>query len=1414
MPEKLPKIVGVWTLGERIGRGGFGTVYHATNPKTGDESAIKCIPLAGLSADSLASAESEIDLLKSLDHPNIVKYIGTELTPTHLHIVLEFAENGSLADIIKRFGNLTETLCTVYVAQVLKGLEYLHGQGVIHRDIKGANILTTKSGVVKLADFGVASSFGARGGSLKRDEAAASAAALGGGAEMDVVGTPFWMAPEIVQMSGLTSACDVWSLGCTVIELLTGKAPYFDLAPMRALYRIVQDEYPPMPEGASDRCRDFLHECFQKEPSFRMSAAQLLEHPWIASLGEPEDGDEEEDSDSPLHHGGEDPSGPAPEAAPKTASTAPPAASRAPARAKPPALRRRETFRVIKPAAEQWLEAAGDGTGAGRSASRALVSRGGDGLKKASVAEMRASILNTCKQYDTIRFGGGGARARGRAKPPPPRPSRPPSADKSGRPPRPTGAPGDGAGGDSGRGVPPPAGKMPPPRPTKRPAPEGGVRTKSVGKRPPPPRPRKNVSARAVQASVRLGRAAAAGAHPAPRPAPPGKTGARGTREGPNPEASVGGLPPAGPAGPAGPASDKAASDKAEDNDKATTKQEAAGAPPASGTASADAPFVRLSFGHAPGSPPSSPRGAADARNASRAPSCLSLALDLGLAATSKFEIATASNAPGGGRPRRQTARGQDEPGDDVLAGHDLLALSAEMSWLVGRLADRGDVEEAAVLQAIDAIRDHVTGRPAGGAPPGAASGGASPALPRSSAGASRPGERSRARRAAVARCVFVRSRGIAPLVALVPASGPWGRSPRVALAALGLLNALVRDDTKLLEMLTLVGLVPEVLARLEGGRNFEFSPPNVGRSDPAAASGRSPADRSASGADLGARVRAKIRREASAFVLRLARSSPTGRQMLVACGGLRTLARLVRRGAAPAPEARASRGAETDRAEAGGEIGLVLDGVEGILALLEGEPRAGYGGLGAREESALLCLEDGLASQLGGERGLLLRLLQSPAWSPSDADAAERGGAPHAPGSPLDAAEAVVRALVLLSRGDGAVLEAMGCGDLFAGLLTVLGDAGRPAAPPGGRAGGAPLPPPCVPDEISDGALLVVRNLSACPKNLEPLGACGAVPALVGLLGRCLRARDEADRSASGRPAAQRRPPTLENLRQSAAERRESLLLETIFRLLRLNRARQEEAADAGVVPLLKRVAQERLGKASLSAGTVDLDAQFFGGFGSFGSGPGGGSLARLGTLAGPGRANVSGHELALPLLCELAHAPGVHDHLWESHGVEFYAALLGSPLCQRAALGALRSWLEEDADRVEGVLLRAPVLDKLVGFFRSVPETRLEDLLEPLERMMAASRRLSRALGRASFFVARVLELLQCPAARVRTRLLLVLQRCFRAHPRPRWLLLEFGLYPRVRQLAAPRGMVIVERVASQLIREFDERLGSDGD
>jgi len=222
-PEEISRL-GDYQVMESIGKGAFGQVYRGLCIRSAETVAIKRVFLQGIPKEELDSIEMEIKLLQGLMHPNIVKYRDAIRSEKHLNIVLEYVENGSLASLLNKFkGAIPEPLIAHYIGQVLLGLNYLHNQGVIHRDIKGANILSTKEGLVKLADFGVATKLNE---SRKSDS---------------VVGTPYWMAPEIIEMTGQQSpACDIWSVGCTVIELLTGKPPYFDLQQMAALFRIVQ----------------------------------------------------------------------------------------------------------------------------------------------------------------------------------------------------------------------------------------------------------------------------------------------------------------------------------------------------------------------------------------------------------------------------------------------------------------------------------------------------------------------------------------------------------------------------------------------------------------------------------------------------------------------------------------------------------------------------------------------------------------------------------------------------------------------------------------------------------------------------------------------------------------------------------------------------------------------------------------------------------------------------------------------------------------------------------------------------------------------------------------------------------------------------------------------------------------------
>lgn len=248
-------------------------MLKGTSVDRGDYVAVKQIDKFMIDAVQLPGIKKEAEILKRLNHPNIVKIYSFVETPNTLYFVLEFVEHGSLAGLLKKFGVFPEQLIASYTAQILQGLKYLHGEGIIHRDIKGDNILITKDGKVKLADFGTA----------KLEDAEKKT--------QTVVGTPYWMAPEVIEMSACGPTSDIWSVGCTVIELLTGAPPYFELGPMSALFNIVEDRHPPLPEKMSDDLRSFLKVCFKKDPRQRPTASDLLDHKWLKQLARDSNGD-------------------------------------------------------------------------------------------------------------------------------------------------------------------------------------------------------------------------------------------------------------------------------------------------------------------------------------------------------------------------------------------------------------------------------------------------------------------------------------------------------------------------------------------------------------------------------------------------------------------------------------------------------------------------------------------------------------------------------------------------------------------------------------------------------------------------------------------------------------------------------------------------------------------------------------------------------------------------------------------------------------------------------------------------------------------------------------------------------------------------------------------------------------------
>jgi serine/threonine protein kinase len=212
----------------------------------------------------------EIRTMQRLRHENIVAYRGTYTDSENLSIFMDYVPGGSICSMLEKFGHFNERLIMVYTQQILQGLDYLHCHRIIHRDIKGANILVDTDGRCKLADFGASKRL-------------ADIASQTGGGNKSLRGTPFWMAPEVIKQIGHGRQADIWSVGCTIIEMGTGKPPWVNFtSQISAMLHIANTNEPPLfPEFLSDSARDFLLLMFERDPLLRPHARTLLEHPFL-----------------------------------------------------------------------------------------------------------------------------------------------------------------------------------------------------------------------------------------------------------------------------------------------------------------------------------------------------------------------------------------------------------------------------------------------------------------------------------------------------------------------------------------------------------------------------------------------------------------------------------------------------------------------------------------------------------------------------------------------------------------------------------------------------------------------------------------------------------------------------------------------------------------------------------------------------------------------------------------------------------------------------------------------------------------------------------------------------------------------------------------------------------------------------
>jgi len=286
MTQNLPKYdlkeFDTVTLGKKLGAGSFGSVYVGLLA-SGRFVAVKQLELSGEVDEG--ELNKEVDVHRKLVHENIIRYLHSSTdrtsTPPKLNMYLEVVTGGSLNSVMKTLPGckLPLSVAKVYARHMLLGLEYLHSNGVAHRDIKGDNILISQdTGLAKLADFDQAK--------VVQQTVRGSS---GHGAKT-LAGTPYWMAPEVItEESGYNPfKADVWSAGCTVAEMLTGKAPWVPMQnPMGVMYKLANSQGWPdaIPRDEKDLgskdAIDFLDQCFQRDPKIRPDCTTLLSHPFL-----------------------------------------------------------------------------------------------------------------------------------------------------------------------------------------------------------------------------------------------------------------------------------------------------------------------------------------------------------------------------------------------------------------------------------------------------------------------------------------------------------------------------------------------------------------------------------------------------------------------------------------------------------------------------------------------------------------------------------------------------------------------------------------------------------------------------------------------------------------------------------------------------------------------------------------------------------------------------------------------------------------------------------------------------------------------------------------------------------------------------------------------------------------------------
>ncbi|KAJ3309519.1 hypothetical protein HDV04_005959 [Boothiomyces sp. JEL0838] len=270
-----------YELKQVIGQGSSATVYLANYKLQNLPVSIKVIDLDLFERNQIDELRRELQIMTLSKHPNLLPVYGSFVNGSKLFIVTPFLSAGSGLDIMKTAykNGMEEAVIATILKQVLQGLEYLHAQGLIHRDIKAGNLLVNNDGLVQLADFGVSSSLSENGNR--------------NASRKTFVGTPCWMAPEVMDQSGYDFKADIWSFGITALELAKGHAPYAKYPPMKVLMLTLQNSPPTLDRENtvhkySKSFKDMIDSCLQKDPTKRPTAEKLLTHPFFKTAKKPQ----------------------------------------------------------------------------------------------------------------------------------------------------------------------------------------------------------------------------------------------------------------------------------------------------------------------------------------------------------------------------------------------------------------------------------------------------------------------------------------------------------------------------------------------------------------------------------------------------------------------------------------------------------------------------------------------------------------------------------------------------------------------------------------------------------------------------------------------------------------------------------------------------------------------------------------------------------------------------------------------------------------------------------------------------------------------------------------------------------------------------------------------------------------------